>query len=159
MLETKKNFFLNQNVVNAEKSSSNEHLVRSPFASILLFAPSFWRSTAGRLWPQIFCRWRFSHILVPLRLIPDTLNDVEISVLWGLCHHFHYFFMVKIKLNDFSLMFGVIVLLQNIFGANYTPPWWYCMMVRYLPVFFSIKNNNNSDQISNSLCRNIAPHH
>lgn len=43
-------------------------------------------------------------------------------------------------------MFGVVVLLQNTFGANHTPPWWYCVMDKYLPVFLSIEDTINPDQ-------------
>lgn len=53
-------------------------------------------------------------------------------------------------------MFGVVLLLQNKFGANYMPLWWYWMMDKYLTVFFSIKNTINPYQISNSICRNAA---
>ena len=54
-------------------------------------------------------------------------------------------------------MFRVVVLLQNKFGAKHTPPWWYCMMDKYLPVFLSIEDTINPDQISSSICRNAAP--
>lgn len=52
-------------------------------------------------------------------------------------------------------MFGVVVLLQNKFGANYMPTWWYCMD-KYLTVFFRTKNTINPNQMSNSICRNAA---
>ena len=71
--------------------------------------------------------------------------------------YFLFFFTLKIVLNDFGCIFGVVVLLQNKFGANHTPPWWYCMMDKYLPVFLCIENTINPDQISNSICRNAAP--
>lgn len=35
--------------------------------------------------------------------------------------------------------FKVVVLLQNKFGASHTPPWWYGVMYKHLPVFFSIE--------------------
>lgn len=54
-------------------------------------------------------------------------------------------------------MFVVVVLLQNNFGANKTPPWWYCLMDKYLPVFLSIEDTINPDQITNSVCWNVAP--
>lgn len=51
-------------------------------------------------------------------------------------------------------IFGMVLLLQNKYVANHTPPWWYCMMNEYLPVFLNIENTINPHQISISFCRN-----
>lgn len=82
------------------------------------------------------------------------------SELWRPYHHFLdslFFFMLKIVLKTFCCMFEVIVMLLNRFGANQMPPWWYCVMDKYLPVLFSTEETSNSDQIPNSVCRNAAP--
>lgn len=88
------------------------------------------------------------------------LSKMELLIVRGLCQHFQdvfWFPMLKMVLNDLGVMFRVILLLQNKFVANHTPPWWYCMMGKYLLVFLSIKNAINPDQIFNSICRNAAP--
>lgn len=55
-------------------------------------------------------------------------------------------------LNDFGGTFRVIVLLQDKFVANHTPPRWCSMMDKYLPVFLSIESTINPDPKSNSIC-------
>lgn len=87
------------------------------------------------------------------------LSKMDVLIVRGLCHHFQDFFwflMLKMVLNDLGGMFEVILLLQNKFRANHTPPSWYCMMDKYLLAFLSIKNSINPDQISNSIWRNVA---
>lgn len=59
------------------------------------------------------------HILLSLQVIPDTLHDVEIRILWGPYHHFSTSgFTLKRVVNDFGSVFGLVVLLRNTFGAN-----------------------------------------
>ena len=129
-------------------------------ASILLgtLAHSCWRNSAGRLfqtsWTQIFCGSRLPQILLSLHVIPDRLDDVEIRALWGPYHHFQDFlFSIRLKI----VLSDIVVLMHNTFGANHMPPWWFCMMDKYLPIFLSIEDTINPDQISNSICRNAVP--
>lgn len=52
-------------------------------------------------------------------------------------------------------MFRLLVLLQDTFGANQTPPRWYSM-ITYLPVCLSIDSTINPDPKSSSIWRNAA---
>ena len=59
-----------------------------------------------------------------LHVILDTL-DVEIRALWGAIPSLPgllFFFTLKIVLNEYRCMFGVVVTLQNTFGTNQMNP-------------------------------------
>uniref|UniRef100_A0A8C6L8Y8 Sushi, nidogen and EGF like domains 1 n=1 Tax=Nothobranchius furzeri TaxID=105023 RepID=A0A8C6L8Y8_NOTFU len=76
--------------------------------------PDEFPSTSHSAGPLHFWTSRLPHILLSLRLIPDTLHDDEIRALWGPDHHFQdfLFFMLNTGLYD----------LGNVFPAEPDPP-------------------------------------
>ena len=121
-----------------------------------------WKKTVNKRNSKVITVVQHGTMMGALYVTPIRfrLNVIEIRALWGPNHHFKdslIFFTLKIVLNDIGFMFGVIALLHNKFGSNHIPSWWYGMMDGYLPIFLSIEDTIDPDQISNSICRTAAP--